>query len=356
MKNITKSSTVGTSVSQSVKHSRAGHHHSRQSLQTDSFTSTDNCRYDSKGRVHTTTDANCHNHPPSIHDLPLPKSRMSPHNDNQVNSTLAEAVYRIIKSLAKFSIRLGMSAGAMCELVRRAYVDAAEELIREEGNKVLTTRVCAMTGLYRKEVTRLRDLKILTDNSRDAKYNRSARVITGWLRDTDYHTAKGKPAVLEIQGSNSFSELVKRYSGDMAPAAMQQELVRLGVIEVTGRNRVKLLTAGYIASTDLDGVQILGSDTADLIDTIQHNIICEEKSRRFQRKVKYVDIPAQHVAPFRTYAAKESQKLLERLDRWLAKRDDDVRNSEEPGSRIGLGVYHIEKTNTADDSTDEAKL
>ena len=280
---------------------------------------------------------------------------MSPHNDNQANSTLAIAIYRIIKSLAKFSIRLGMSAGEMCELVRRAYVDAAGELIKEEGNKVLTTRVCAMTGLYRKEVIRLRNLAILTDTSQDAKYNRSTRVISGWLRDTDFQTAKGKPAVLEIQGDLSFTELVKRYSGDMAPAAMQQELLRLGVIEITRRNRIKLLTGGYIASTDLDGVQILGSDTADLIDTIQHNIISEEKARRFQRKVMYTDIPSQHVAPFRKYAAKESQKVLEKLDRWLAKRDNDTSNSKGAGSRIGLGVYHIEKANPKEDSSDDSR-
>lgn len=314
------------------------------------FTSGNNCRYEFKGSAYLNEVVTCRKQYRLSHSQSLPNSRMSPHNDNQANSVLAVAVYRILKSLAKFSIRLGMSAAAMCELVRRAYIDAAEELIREEGNKVLTTRVCAMTGLYRKEVIRLRNVAILTDTSQDAKYNRSARVITGWLRDADFHTAKGKPAVLDVQGSFSFSELVKRYSGDMAPAAMQQELERLGVIEITGRNRVKLLTAGYIASTDLDGVQILGSDTADLIDTIQHNIISEEKERRFQRKVKYVDIPSQHVKPFRTYATKESQKLLERLDRWLAKRDNDI--SDGAGSRVGLGIYHIEKTNNPEDSSD----
>lgn len=233
----------------------------------------------------------------------------------------------------------------MTELVRRAYVDAAEELIADQAEKVLTTKVCVMTGLYRKEVIRLRNLPEFTEQAHDEKYNRSARVITGWLRDADFHDADGKPAVLKLQGPDSFGELIKRYSGDMAPTAMREELERLSVIALTDQRHVKLLTTAYVASSDTDGVQILGSDTADLIDTISHNIESKKEDCRFQRKVSYVNIPAEHVEPFRSYAAEESQKLLEQLDRWLAKHDKKKSTDKHRGSRVGIGIYHFEKLN-----------
>ncbi len=275
--------------------------------------------------------------------------------DKQTYSALVTAIYRIQKSLARLTMQLGISAGEMNELVRRAHLDAAEELTRDEGGKVLTTKLCAMTGLYRKEIIRLRNLPELDNPRLDERYNRTTRVITGWLRDTEFHTKKGKPSALEFQGAGSFSELVKRYSGDMAPHAMQQELERLGVISTTKRGLIKLESAGFLTNTSLDALHILGTDTADLIDTIQHNVNSSKDKRRFQRKVSYVNLPQQYVEPFKQYAAEESQKLLEKLDQWLAIRDAEEPADSQAGSRVGLGIYLIEKSNDSAASETDGK-
>jgi hypothetical protein len=52
------------------------------------------------------------------------------------------------------------------------------------------------------------------------------------------------------------------------------------------------------------------------------------------------------VESFEDYAASQSQVLLEKLDRWLAKRDtEDKRDSITAGSRLGLGIYIINHEN-----------
>jgi len=270
---------------------------------------------------------------------------MPPLSDKD-RSALDTAVYRIIRAIARLAIPLGMSAGAMNELVRRAYVDAADDLIKERGQKPLTTTVCVMTGLYRKEIIRLRNLPPLSNGLLNDKYNRSTRVITGWLRDPDFQTSRGHPAVLKQDGPNSFAELVKRYSGDMAPIAMRQELEYLGVLTINTRNQVKLVTSGYIPNMPAESLHILGADTADLVETIRHNILSENDDSRFQRKVSYVNLPQKYVDPFRQFSKAESQKLLEKLDRWLAKRDNEGSTESETGSRIGIGIYHIENSNS----------
>lgn len=253
------------------------------------------------------------------------------------------AVYRILRALAKITIPLGMSATMMSELVRCAYVDAAEDLIKEKQEKIQITKICAMTGLYRKEIIRLRSLPPLSDVHSLEKYNRTTRIVSGWLRDHEFHTASGRPAVLDQSGDGSFADLVNRYSGGMAPKAMLKELVRLGIVSVNSRDQVKLLASGYIATMPLEAVEILGIDTADLIETIHYNTLDETDERRFQRKVTYKNLPQQHVQSFRKYAASESQKLLEKLDRWLAKRDANTGEKPVDGSRVGLGIYHVEK-------------
>lgn len=253
-------------------------------------------------------------------------------------------------SLARVALRFGVSAGAVNELVRRAFVEAAEESLATNGKPVQTARICALTGLYRKEVVRLKSLPPPGDSRVDDRYNRSSRIIAGWLRDPDFRTRAGTPAVLKIDGEHGFNELVRRYSGDMTPRAMLEELGRLGAVERSQRDTLKLTAYAYIPeASELDTVQILGTDTADLIDTVHHNLDHGEDERRFQRKVSYLHIPARYVEPFRHYAAKESQALLEKLDRWLARRDTERVEAGGPGSRLGLGIYLIEHETSRSD-------
>jgi hypothetical protein len=269
----------------------------------------------------------------------------------QTNAVLRLALFRVLKMLAKVAIRYGVSAGTVTELVRRAFVDAAEESLTVNNKKPIISRVCTVTGLYRKEVVRIKALPPVDSIDIDDRYNRSARVISGWVRDRDFCTKAGRPAVLSVDGGkNSFAELVRRYSGDMTPRSVLEELTRLKAVEVTKNQSVKLLNRAYVPSSDERAIlQIIGSDTADLIETISFNLDQPVENRRFQRRVAYLHIPVRHAKPFQDYAAKESQKLLEKLDAWLARRDTDHPSLGTPGVRLGLGIYQILHHNTEAD-------
>lgn len=269
---------------------------------------------------------------------------------------LRSAMFSIFKSLARIALRYGVSAGAAEELVRRAWVDAAVESLQREGKKPMSSKICAVTGLYRKEVVRVRALPPLDIAEKEDKYSRATRVITGWLRDERFLTAKRKPAVLHMEGSNSFHELIKRYSGDMSPRAMLDELLRTKSVELGRANTVRLLNRGFVApKSGTEGLQILGDDTSDLIDTIGHNLDADPECRRLQRKVSYIHIPQRHLPAFEQYAAKHSQALLEKLDRWLSRHDTERVEDGTPGSRLGLGIYLIRCKNTPTHSAGDDK-
>jgi hypothetical protein len=253
---------------------------------------------------------------------------------------LSVAIFQIFRSIAKLALRYGLSAGALGELLRRASVEAASDILREDKEKASTSRICAMTGLYRKEVRRIEELPPITISHPGDKFNRSARVVSGWRTDPDFLTSTGKPATLNADGEKSFETLVRRYSGDMTPSAMKMELERLGLLTVSGRKRMKLHSNSTKTADAADAMQILGSDASDLINTISHNIDPRSDDRLFQRKVSYAAIPEQHVAEFFELAAKESQKLLEKFDIWLAKRDYD--STSENCRRIGVGIYQFQ--------------
>ncbi|MDR4470682.1 MAG: DUF6502 family protein, partial [Nitrospira sp.] len=143
-----------------------------------------------------------------------------------------------------------------------------------------------------------------------------------------------------------FSALVKSYSGDIPVRALLDELLRVGSVRKLKDGHICLVSRGYVPQKgSAEKLQVLGTDTADLIATIDHNVYQNPSKPRFQRKVMYDNVPSEAAKEFRTLAAAEGQELLERLDRWLAHRDRDI-NPASKGTgraRVGVGIFHFEE-------------
>lgn len=258
---------------------------------------------------------------------------------------LANAVASLLRPLVRVLLRHRVSCGAFTELVRRIYVEVAESEFGPEARKQTVSRVAVLTGLNRKEVARLQKLPPLEQTGLDERYGRGARVISGWLRDKRFLDKKGDPEALPFEGKLSFTELVKKYSGDMPPRAVADELQAAGALELTTHGDLRLTARGYVpASGELEKIHVLGTDTRDLISAIDHNLTSSPEDTRFQRKVTYDNVPLDAIDEFRALSSRLGQDLLEHLNEWLAQRDRDA-NSQSQGegrARVGLGIYLIE--------------
>ena len=275
--------------------------------------------------------------------MPVPRAR-----------SLSTATARLLKPLVRILLRNGVAAKSVYELVKHIYVQVAKEDFGIDGKKASTSRVAILTGLTRKEVQAILALPARQQGHYDEGYNRAARVITGWLRDADFGDGKGHPAPLPMSGKRtSFTALVKRYSGDIPVRALLDELVRVGAVKRLKDGRVGLVSRGYVPQRGLEEkLAILGSDTADLIATIDHNIFGNPSKPRMQRKVMYDNVPVEAARAFQTVAEDRAQEMLEALDRWLSHRDRDV-NPTVRGKgrvRVGVGIYHFEERLDDDES------
>ncbi len=138
-------------------------------------------------------------------------------------------------------LRNGVSYSTFADFVKWVYIDVAGKEFDIKGRKQSTSRIAVITGLSRKEVLRVRQLPRPDDRASTEKYNRAARVIAAWRRDRDFLDAEGKPAPLPMAGPDvSFSELVKRFSGDVPVRATLDELIRVGAVERLEDGRVSL--------------------------------------------------------------------------------------------------------------------
>jgi len=283
-------------------------------------------------------------------------------SDARPHAALHAALTKLLRPLFRLLLRHQVPFGAFEELAKRAYIEVALNDFSIPGKKPSISRASILSGLTRKEVQRLlatSDDAAAASGALDSeRYNRAARVLTGWVRDRQYLDAKGQPKALSIDGDDGFAALVRRHSGDMPARAVLDELERVGAVRRREDGLIELLARAYVPrSSPADKLAILGSDVADLIDTIGHNLEADDTDARFQRKVMYQSIPASALPAFRKRSAASAQALLEKLDQWLA--EHDVANP--PGhpdatrARVGVGIYYFEEGAAPAPAPDESK-
>jgi hypothetical protein len=273
--------------------------------------------------------------------------------ETRSQNALVAAIFRLLKPLVRLLLRHGIPYGVMADVVKQVYVDVAFNEFALPARKQSVSRVSIITGLSRKEVARLRQLERWDDHDAVQQYNRAARVISAWVREPEFHDASGRPAALQVDGDDaSFSKLVRRYSGDMPVRAILDELLRVRAVEQLQDGRIRLLARSYVPSEgEVEKLEILGSDVADLIATIDWNLRCPPAEAYFQRKVQYDNLPTEVMPTLHTLAGERAQALIEQLDLWMSGRDRDV-NPTVQGSgrkRAMLGIYYFEEDFTEND-------
>jgi len=262
----------------------------------------------------------------------------------KVTKALSSAILRMLRPLVRLLLRHGISYGTFADLAKWIYVDVADKEFMVAGRKQTVSHISIITGLSRKEVSRVQDIAAPDDDAVIQQYNRAAKVISGWLRDPQFSN-NNTPRELVLEGENSFASLVKAFSGDVPARAILDELVRVKAVKIIN-NKVQLLTNAYVPTDgEEEKLHILGTDVALLINTIDFNLNTKNTEPHFQRKVAYDNLPEEALPLLRELSRKKSQELLQELDHYLVKYDRDSNPDMKGSGKIhaGLGIYYFEE-------------
>lgn len=261
---------------------------------------------------------------------------------------LHQLVRYLLRPLARILLRSGMSYGEFAEASKAAFVDAAQHDLLLPGRKQTTSRISTITGLSRKLVHSLLNQSDTDKIEELHKLNRAARVINGWISDKQYLDQHNKPKALSMEsGEPNFSQLVKQYSGDITARTIADELLRIGAIENNNENKLILIKMAYIPNNnELEQLKLLSQNTAELLETIDHNLQQTELSKkRFQRKVYYNNIPFESVSELKPLIEEKAQACLQDINKILVQFDCD-HNKNITGTKkikIGLAMHYIEE-------------
>lgn len=263
-----------------------------------------------------------------------------------MKATLNTTMCRILKPLVRILHRKGVAVGEFSQVAKQIYVEVSEEVLEAAGERATTSRIAIATGLTRKDVAQLR-LSKTEEYTPTVRYNRSVRVLGGWMHDREFLDAEGQPARLPLRGElGSFERLVSRYSGDMPYRAMLHEMERVDAVVEDEDGWIQLLTAAYIPhENEAEKLAILGTDVSLLISTIDHNLTAARAELRFQRKVSYDNLPLEVLPDFKAMVSKDGLDLLIKFNEWLSQHDRDNNTSIEGSGqmRAGVGIYYFEE-------------
>ena len=262
----------------------------------------------------------------------------------EIKQSIFDSTLKLLKPFIKMLLQHGVSHAEFNELTKRAYVEVAEEHFEIPGKKTTTSRISVLTGLARKDVARI---KQEMENGSSTKHlrNRPEEVVGGWIRDEGFHDQYGNPLMLPVEGTLSFTSLVKRYAGDVPVIAVLNELLRVGAVQQVD-DKIIVRSRAYVPNnTSEERLRLLGEHATDLLETLNHNLLSEKKDSRLQLSVVYKNLPKEALLPFHRLSAKEGLKYLTEMDKYLVEYDRD-HNPKINGNgryRAGVGLYYFEE-------------
>ncbi len=263
---------------------------------------------------------------------------------DSVKDGLLAAYRTFMRPLVRILLRHGVAYTEFSEVLRAVFAEVAGDEFGLPGKRQSQSRIAILTGLTRKEVARLVNTNFgrdVDENKRDI--HRVARVLVGWHQDPEFTGPYGVPLEVPFESPDgvSFSELVRRYSGDMAPRAMLDELLRVGAVEELGNDWFRVLTRSYIPEKLApEALERMAKVIESFVTTVEINLKKERPGAgRFERIVlSDQGLSEEQLIEFDLHIRRRGQEFLEELDDWLS---GQPAPPEDEKIYTGVGIYHF---------------
>jgi hypothetical protein len=99
------------------------------------------------------------------------------------------------------------------------------------------------------------------------------------------------------------------------------------------------MSHAYLPSNDpVEKLAILGIDTSQLVETIDHNLSAAEEALRFQRKASNARVALDSIPEVRQFLNRKGQAFLEEIDLYLAQHETD----DDSVAELSIGLFYHE--------------
>jgi hypothetical protein len=274
-------------------------------------------------------------------------------------AALVQALRRVLQPLVRLMLANGITLQYLSELLKSLYVEVAERDFRIDGKPPTDSRISLMSGVHRKDVSRLRAELQAEAPARPAVVPLGASLVAVWLGTPAYLDEAGRPLPLprlrSEGGGRSFEALVASVNSDIRSRVVLDEWLRLGLVRIDEEKRVCLNADAFVPSEGFDEKAFyFGHNLHDHLSAAAHNLQGQQPPF-MERSVHYDALHAGSVQALSQQALALGMKALLAVNKSAMQAEQqDAAQPPEPLQRITFGVYfYTEAAGPA--STQESK-
>jgi Family of unknown function (DUF6502) len=255
--------------------------------------------------------------------------------------------------LALLAVQRGVPYATVDELLRRAFVGAANAAHPDMLAHRKVSRLSTATGINRREVARLLD--VLGDRAASQQLPRrslAGELFAHWISDARYRDRQGAPRVLKRLGRvPSFEALARTITRDVHPRSLLDELVRLQMaVHDTEADTVALVRDAFVPRGDrVRMLEFLGENVGDHLCGAVENVLADGQ-RHFEQAVFADGLSQASVHEVWQHIGELWKGLLGALVPALEAKVDRDRAQGDATRRVRLGLYTFDQDTTAVDA------
>jgi hypothetical protein len=274
---------------------------------------------------------------------------------SNIHEALLSALAAILRPTVKLLLHSGISFDEFTNVAKAVFVQVATEEYKRRGRPANFSQVSAMTGISRKDVSKIRDPKLAERWTPDMEISPVNTILQHWHFDSDFSDGAGKARALPFEGAQSFSTLVARHAGDIPAGAMKATLQRAGVLTQDREGSLVVTEPFYFAHRfDEDYIRGIAFALTNLGATVVHNAMLTQRTElslqqkrelaRIERGVWSEHLDVQAIAQFKAWVNQAAPRFLEEANHIVGR-------SELPRSQwgnhtpraVGVGLYYYEE-------------
>jgi hypothetical protein len=248
------------------------------------------------------------------------------------------------------------------DVLKALFVEVADEEFAINNKRQTDSRISLMSGVHRKDVRRLRDMKPNVEDVMPDNVSLGAQIIALWNANEKYLNEEGMPKPLTrfaaANAEASFEGLVRSVSTDIHPRAVLDEWLRLGIAKVDAENFVHLTTDMFIAQEGFEEkVYYFGHNLHDHAQAAASNVLGMQTTY-LERCVHYDTLTTNSIDQIAEIAKKLGMKNLRDINKAsdaLAMKDKDDASATKRMT-YGIYFYHEEMQPTVVQTESESNL
>lgn len=262
---------------------------------------------------------------------------------NNKQLLIANALKRVFRPFVKLMLANNLTYTFAIDVLKALFVEVADAEFAINNKRQTDSRISLMSGVHRKDVRRLRDLKPNVEDVMPDNVSLGAQIIALWNANEKYLNVDGMPKPLArfaaANAEASFEGLVRSVSTDIHPRAVLDEWLRLGIANLDAENFVHLTTDMFIAQEGFEEkVYYFAHNLHDHAQAAAANVLGQQASY-LERCVHYDTLTTESIEQIAEMSKKLGMKNLRDINKvadTLAVKDKDDASAT---MRMTYGIY-----------------